>query len=125
MEDIDADTEHFEALLSDDDSGDLPLSNNRPKKPDGKNNQPQEEKKRSQKPLPFDPNFLSNPKNYSCITIDKELIVKEGAGPEFSIVESYEASTTITRATCTTSRILLWIKYATLPKQWLYPNVQN
>ena len=48
------------------------------------NNPPAKKKyKRIPKPLPFNPGFLSNPKNYPCIAIEDEVILKEGAGPEF------------------------------------------
>jgi hypothetical protein len=83
-------------LLSDD-SDDLPPSSQAVKKAVNKINNPPAKKKykRSTKPLPFNPQFLSFPKNYSCITIEDELILKEGAGPEFSIGESYEAAVSI------------------------------
>ena len=93
---INMDEEEFE-VLSDDSDDDLPPSSKAIQKPVNKKNNPPAKKKygRSPKPLPFDPKFLNDPKNYSCIAIEDELITKVGSGPEFTIGESYEAAVSI------------------------------
>ena len=86
--------EEFDVLS--DASNDLPPSSKAVNKTISKiNNPPAKKYQRIPKPLPFNPGFLSNPKNYPCIAIEDEVILKDGAGPEFSIGEAYEAAVSI------------------------------